>query len=100
MPAAAICLFPLIPSQGPQAKEDCAAGRVTEALQAVVEANTLLSGLGVECGGLAVAHGFHNALTALPETHHCMHGQKVGGCWLLVGTVLLCRGMLDCQLPA
>lgn len=44
-----------------------------------MEANTLLSGLGVECGGLAVAHGFHNALTALPETHHCMHGQKVGG---------------------
>jgi glycerol dehydrogenase len=71
------CCLPLL--QGPQAKEDCAAGRVTEALQAVVEANTLLSGLGVECGGLAVAHGFHNALTALPETHHCMHGQKVGG---------------------
>jgi glycerol dehydrogenase len=47
-------------------------------LEAVVEANTLLSGLGVECGGLAVAHGFHNALTALPETHSCMHGQKVG----------------------
>jgi glycerol dehydrogenase len=50
---------------------------VTPALEAVVEANTLLSGLGVESGGLAVAHGFHNALTALPETHGCMHGQKV-----------------------
>jgi hypothetical protein len=64
--------------QGAQAKADCAARHVTDALEAVIEANTLLSGLGVECGGLAVAHGFHNALTALPETHHCMHGQKVG----------------------
>jgi len=82
------------PSQGPQAKVDCAAHKVTDALEAVVEANTLLSGLGVECGGLAVAHGFHNALTALTETHHAMHGQKVsclgdnrppGGRWGLWG---------------
>jgi glycerol dehydrogenase len=42
-----------------------------------VEANILLSGLGVEAGGLAVAHGLHNALTKLPETHSLMHGQKV-----------------------
>lgn len=69
--------------QGMQAKEDCAAHKVTDALEAVIEANTLLSGLGVECGGLAVAHGLHNALTALPETHHCMHGHKVSqACWL------------------
>ena len=45
-----------------------------------MEANILLSGLGVECGGLAVAHGLHNALTKLPETHSLMHGQKVR-CW-------------------
>lgn len=31
----------------------------------------------MECGGLAVAHGLHNAFTLLPETHSLMHGQKV-----------------------
>lgn len=48
-----------------------------------MEANILLSGLGVECGGLAVAHGLHNALTKLPETHSLMHGQKVKSHWTL-----------------
>lgn len=40
-------------------------------------ANTLLSGLGFENGGLAVAHALHNGLTAVPETHKYTHGEKV-----------------------
>ena len=52
-------------------------GIVTPAFEQVVEANTLLSGLGFESGGLAVAHSVHNGLTALPETHDFMHGEKV-----------------------
>lgn len=54
-----------------------AANVVTPALEAVVEANTLLSGLGFESGGLAAAHAIHNALTAAPQTHGLTHGQKV-----------------------
>lgn len=50
---------------------------VTPALEAVVEANTLLSGLGFESGGLAAAHAIHNGLTAAPPTHGLTHGQKV-----------------------
>ncbi|PZR53000.1 glycerol dehydrogenase [Xylanimonas oleitrophica] len=50
---------------------------VTPALEAVVEANTLLSGLGFESGGLAAAHAIHNGLTAAPQTHGLSHGQKV-----------------------
>jgi glycerol dehydrogenase len=50
---------------------------VTPALEKVVEANTLLSGLGFESGGLAAAHAVHNGLTALPQSHHFMHGEKV-----------------------
>lgn len=50
---------------------------VTPALEAVVEANTLLSGLGFESGGLAAAHAIHNGLTAAPPTHGLSHGQKV-----------------------
>ncbi len=50
---------------------------VTPALEKVVEAATLLSGLGFESGGLAAAHAIHNALTAAPQTHGLSHGQKV-----------------------
>lgn len=50
---------------------------VTPALEATVEACTLLSGLGFESGGLAAAHAVHNALTAAPQTHGLTHGEKV-----------------------
>lgn len=50
---------------------------VTPAVERVIEANTLLSGLGFESGGLAAAHAIHNGLTAVPQTHGLAHGQKV-----------------------
>lgn len=50
---------------------------VTSALEKVIEANTLMSGLGFESGGLAGAHAIHDGLTALEETHNLSHGQKV-----------------------
>ncbi|MBG6224072.1 glycerol dehydrogenase [Arthrobacter sp. CAN_A2] len=50
---------------------------VTPAVEKVIEANTLLSGLGFESGGLAAAHAIHNGLTAVPQTHGLAHGQKV-----------------------
>ena len=50
---------------------------VTPALERIVEANTLLSGLGFESSGLAAAHAIHNGLTAAPPTHHYFHGEKV-----------------------
>ncbi len=50
---------------------------VTSALEKVIEANTLMSGLGFESGGLAGAHAIHDGLTTLSETHHNSHGQKV-----------------------
>ena len=52
-------------------------GIVTEAFENVVEANTLLSGLGFLNTGLATAHGIHSGLTVLPETHKYLHGEKV-----------------------
>ncbi len=53
------------------------AGVVTPAVERIIETNTLLSGLGFESGGLALAHAIHNGLTAAPETHRCLHGEKV-----------------------
>lgn len=55
----------------------CEAKVVTPALEKVVEANTLLSGLGFESGGLGAAHSIHNGLTALPACHDRHHGEKV-----------------------
>ncbi len=50
---------------------------VTPALDHIVEANILLSGIGFESAGLAAAHSIHNGLTALAETHNFFHGEKV-----------------------
>ncbi len=50
---------------------------VTPALERLIEANTLLSGLGFESSGLAAAHAVHNGLTAAPPTHEFFHGEKV-----------------------
>lgn len=63
---------------GHLAYESVKAKVVTPALEAVVEANTLLSGLGFESGGLAAAHAIHNGFTALEgDIHHLSHGEKV-----------------------
>lgn len=50
---------------------------VTPALDRIIEANILLSGIGFESSGLAAAHSVHNGLTALDETHAFFHGEKV-----------------------
>ena len=64
--------------QGPAAYKAAKQGLVTPQVEAVIEANTLLSGLGFENGGLAAAHAVHNGFTALEgEVHNLTHGQKV-----------------------
>ncbi len=63
---------------GHLAYESAKAKVVTPALEEIIEANTLLSGLGFESGGLAAAHAIHNGFTALDgEIHHLTHGEKV-----------------------
>jgi len=49
----------------------------TKAVEDVIEANTYLSGIGFESGGLAGAHAIHNGLTVLEACHHMYHGEKV-----------------------
>jgi len=73
---AKLCYDTLL-ADGVEAKKANEAGVVTPAFDRVVEANTLLSGLGFECGGIASAHSIHNGLTALAETHPFYHGEKV-----------------------
>lgn len=73
---ARLCYDTLI-ADGPDALRAAQCNAVTPALERIVEANTLLSGLGFESGGLAIAHSVHNGLTMAPQTHHFLHGEKV-----------------------
>lgn len=69
--------FDTLMADGLAAKTACEAHVTVPALERVVEANTLLSGLGFESAGLAAAHAIHNGFTALEETHEAFHGEKV-----------------------
>ncbi|MBP7654336.1 glycerol dehydrogenase [Candidatus Dependentiae bacterium] len=62
---------------GISAKISCINKVVNPALEHIIEANTLLSGIGFESCGIAAAHSIHNGLTAIPETHSFFHGEKV-----------------------
>ncbi len=62
---------------GAQAKLAVENQVVTEALEKVVEANTYLSGVGAENGGLAAAHSIYNGLTIVKECDHKSHGELV-----------------------
>lgn len=53
------------------------AGIVTEAVENVIEANTLLSGLGFINGGLAAGHGIHSGLSEAKGGEKSLHGEKV-----------------------
>ena len=64
-------------NEGVKAKIALETGACTEAVENVIEANTLLSGIGFESGGLAGAHAIHNGFTVLDECHHMYHGEKV-----------------------
>ncbi len=76
MALARLCYDTLM-SDGVKAKLALEAGACTESVEKVIEANTLLSGLGFESAGLAGAHAIHNGMTAMEETHAYYHGEKV-----------------------
>ena len=62
---------------GVKAKLAVEAGACTQAVENIIEANTYLSGIGFESGGLAGAHAIHNGLTVIKDCHHLYHGEKV-----------------------
>jgi glycerol dehydrogenase len=67
----------IIFKHGLTAKHDCDNNIISESLEQIIEANILMSGLGTECGGLALAHGLHNALIEFPQTNEYLHGEKI-----------------------
>lgn len=73
---AKLCYETLL-ADGLKAKLSCDQNLNSQALENIVEANTYLSGIGFESGGLAAAHAIHNGLTKLDDCHHLYHGEKV-----------------------
>ena len=76
MAIAELCYKTLL-SDGLKAKLSAESKVSNTAVEKIVEANTFLSGIGFESGGLAAAHAIHNGLTVLEECHHLYHGEKV-----------------------
>eukprot|EP01083_Nonionella_stella_P037785 102990_1 len=81
--------YEILIEDGPAGVQAVDANAVTPALERVVEANTLLSGLGFESGGLCIAHAVHNGLTTQPMSINYTHGEKVAFGLL---TQLICEG--------
>ncbi|MCR4673432.1 MAG: glycerol dehydrogenase [Lachnospiraceae bacterium] len=73
---ASLCYETLL-EDGVKAKIACDENVVTAAMENIIEANILLSGLGFESGGLGAAHAIHDGFTILEGTHKYMHGEKV-----------------------
>ncbi len=73
---AKLCYQTLI-EDGYKAKLAAESKVVTPAVENIIEANTYLSGIGFESGGLAAAHAIHNGFTVLHECHGLFHGEKV-----------------------
>lgn len=71
--------FDILMEFGIKAKKENEAGVPGPALEAVVEANILLSGIGYESGGLSAAHAIADSLTILGEsfTTPPYHGELV-----------------------
>ena len=68
--------FSTLMAHGVQAKKDVESGKLTESVEAVVEAIKLQSGFGFGGGGCAAAHAIHNGLTAVPGIAR-KHGEIV-----------------------
>lgn len=69
--------YDILMEHGVEAKRAVEKKIVTPAVEKVIEANVLLSGLGFESGGCATAHMVANCLPSFPECRNLMHGDEV-----------------------
>ena len=80
--------YNILMEDGVAALQAVKAHLVTEAVENVIEANVLLSGLGFINGGLAGGHGLHSGFSAAPGGEASLHGEKVA-------FALLCELVLE-----
>jgi glycerol dehydrogenase len=77
--ALALCeaCYSIIRGQGAEAVDAVKRGLIDESVENTIEATVLLSGIGFESGGLALAHGLTRGLTAQSEARGALHGEMV-----------------------
>lgn len=75
MAIAKLC-YDILLEDGLKAMLAAKVGVCTEAVENIIEANTLLSGLGFENTGCAGAHSVGDGITALPEGAKTLHGER------------------------
>ena len=75
--ALAKCCFDTLMTYGREAYAAAKNHQADAAFERVVEANTYLSGVGFESGGVAAAHALQKGMTVIPQLHEKMHGEKV-----------------------
>jgi glycerol dehydrogenase len=64
---------------GRKAIEAVRRGEIDSSVENIIEANTLLSGVGFESGGLSIAHAMAAGFTVIPTLHRdFLHGELVG----------------------
>jgi len=69
--------YEIVREYGEEAKASADRKEVTPALEKVIEANLLLSGLGGASGGIAAAHAIYSGFTMIEEMRHSLHGELV-----------------------
>lgn len=80
---AKLCYQTLL-ADGMAAKQAIQNKVVTKALNNIIEANTLLSGIGFESNGVSVAHSIYDGFMVMPNAHDMYHGE-----WVAFGTLVL-----------
>lgn len=68
--------YDTLKTYGKQAVESCKVHAVTPALEAIIEANVYLSGVGADNVNCAAAHSFYNGVTSV-NVKHAYHGSCV-----------------------
>ncbi len=69
--------FEVLVKEGKRAYEAVKVKALTPAVEDVIEANVLLSGLGFMNAGCAGAHGVHNGISEIEAGNAYLHGEKV-----------------------
>jgi glycerol dehydrogenase len=67
----------VIVAHGAEALSAVARHTCNEAVERVIEATVLMSGLGFESGGLSLSHALLRGLTAMPDLARALHGEMV-----------------------
>ena len=69
--------YDVLLADGKKAKQAVEHKLCTQAVENIIEANTLLSGIGFESGGKGAAHSIGDGLNTIAQCKRVMHGEKV-----------------------